>query len=423
MDDMKRVSLTLSHNALEWASTANEGTFPIIQEQPRSSRSNRSPSELSRDSFDPERTIPFPLYPFSQDYIDETYDLIDLKIYHKRGKTGFESSKDLYVDQGDVIAGRYQVLKEVGSAVFSKAIRALDLKENKEVCLKMVKNVKDYFDQSLDEIKLLRFLNRLDPDDEQGIVRLQDFFYYREHLFLVFELLKQHLYELQRQSLKICRDSTSEKYFFNLRRIQRIARQLVKTLSYLHSHNIIHADLKPENILVKDLASCTVKIIDLGSSCFVSDYLGTYVQSRSYRAPEVVLGVEYNQKVDVWSLGCILAELYSGQVLFQTSCLAELIIKIVNVRGVVPEWMIKEGKYSHQYYSSSGEMLRRSSSRNQSHTSESSHATCTLWGQRGPPSDEAFQDFVSRLLTIDPRKRPTAREISQHHWLRQNYDG
>ena len=58
-------------------------------------------------------------------------------------------------------------------------------------------------------------------------------------------------------------------------------------------------------------------MIDFGSSCFTSDQLSSYVQSRSYRAPEVILGLPYGQKVDVWSLGCILAELLSGYVLFQ----------------------------------------------------------------------------------------------------------
>lgn len=66
---------------------------------------------------------------------------------------------------------------------------------------------------------------------------------------------------------------------------------------------------------------CEVKVIDLGSSCFTTDHLSSYVQSRSYRAPEVILGILYNQKVDIWSLGCILAELVSGSVLFQVTLL------------------------------------------------------------------------------------------------------
>ena len=192
----------------------------------------------------------------------------------------------------------------------------------------MVKNVKDYFDQSLDEIKLLRYLNRLDPNDDQGVVRLLDFFYYREHLFLVFELLRQNLYDLQQKSIKDCGAVSSAAYYFSASRMKSIAKQILIALRFLHSKNIIHSDLKPENVLIKDAERCTVKVIDLGSSCFVTDYLGSYVQSRSYRAPEVVLGVDYDQKVDVWSLGCLLAELFTGFVLFQSVSLADLLAKV-----------------------------------------------------------------------------------------------
>ena len=193
----------------------------------------------------------------------------------------------------------------------------------------MVKNVKDYFDQSLDEIKLLRYLNKLDPNDEHGIVRLLDFFYYREHLFLVFELLRQNLYEVQQKSLRESRSVTSSGYYFSTARMKHITRQTLTALRFLHSKNIIHSDLKPENVLIKNLETCTVKVIDLGSSCFVTDFLGSYVQSRSYRAPEVVLGVDYDQKIDIWSLGCMLVELVTGFVLFQSTCLAELLAKVL----------------------------------------------------------------------------------------------
>ena len=71
-----------------------------------------------------------------------------------------------------------------------------------------------------------------------------------------------------------------------------------------------------QNILVKSLSRCVVKLIDFGSSCFVGDPHSSYVQSRSYRAPEVVLGMPYGQRIDVWSLGCILAEVFIGTALF-----------------------------------------------------------------------------------------------------------
>lgn len=96
--------------------------------------------------------------------------------------------------------------------------------------------------------------------------------------------------------------------------MQSITIQCLEALQFLHGLGLIHCDLKPENILVKSYSRCEVKVIDLGSSCFETDHLCSYVQSRSYRAPEVILGLPYDKKIDVWSLGCILAELCTGNV-------------------------------------------------------------------------------------------------------------
>lgn len=97
---------------------------------------------------------------------------------------------------------------------------------------------------------------------------------------------------------------------------QSITIQCLEALQFLHGLGLIHCDLKPENILVKSYSRCEVKVIDLGSSCFETDHLCSYVQSRSYRAPEVILGLPYDKKIDIWSLGCILAELCTGNVSF-----------------------------------------------------------------------------------------------------------
>jgi dual specificity tyrosine-phosphorylation-regulated kinase 2/3/4 len=74
----------------------------------------------------------------------------------------------------------------------------------------------------------------------------------------------------------------------------------------------VHCDLKPENILLKGPTKSTIKLIDFGSSCFENERLYTYIQSRFYRSPEVILGMPYGMPIDMWSFGCILAELYSG---------------------------------------------------------------------------------------------------------------
>jgi dual specificity tyrosine-phosphorylation-regulated kinase 2/3/4 len=87
-------------------------------------------------------------------------------------------------------------------------------------------------------------------------------------------------------------------------------------LVFLEKHKIIHCDLKPENILCANSVCRNLKIVDFGSGCFRDEQIYTYVQSRFYRSPEVILRIKYTEKVDIWSLGCILAELYTGEPIF-----------------------------------------------------------------------------------------------------------
>lgn len=98
--------------------------------------------------------------------------------------------------------------------------------------------------------------------------------------------------------------------------IRRFAVQILVSLKFLRSLHIIHCDLKPENILLKQPNRSAVKVIDFGSSCLEDERLYTYIQSRFYRAPEVILGLPYSTAIDMWSLGCILAELYTGYPIF-----------------------------------------------------------------------------------------------------------
>lgn len=94
-------------------------------------------------------------------------------------RTGFEENKELPIVLNRVIAGRYYVTEFLGSAAFSRVVQAHDLYSGIEVCLKIIKNDKDFLDQSLDEIKLLKFVNKHDPADERHILRLHDYFYHR----------------------------------------------------------------------------------------------------------------------------------------------------------------------------------------------------------------------------------------------------
>lgn len=95
--------------------------------------------------------------------------------------------------------------------------------------------------------------------------------------------------------------------------IRQIAHQILTSLAFLRRHSLIHCDLKPENILLKKRNNKReVKVIDFGSACFEHEKLYSYIQSRFYRAPEVLLGNEYATNIDIWSFGCILAEISNG---------------------------------------------------------------------------------------------------------------
>lgn len=138
--------------------------------------------------------------------------------------------------------------------------------------MKIIENNKDYFDQSIDEIKLLKFINCNGDVDEKNVLRIFDSFYHKEHLFLITELLKDNLYEYY----KFNREKEDE-FYFTLGRMQKITKQILEGLKYIHDLKLIHCDLKPENIMIKSYSRSEVKIIDFGSSCYIHDHLSSYV--------------------------------------------------------------------------------------------------------------------------------------------------
>ena len=138
--------------------------------------------------------------------------------------------------------------------------------------------------------------------------------FFRKHLVITFELFSINLYEfIQNNGFK----------GVSLSLIRRFAIQILQALKYLKEQRIIHCDLKPENILLKSEDKSGIKIIDFGSSCFINSRIYTYIQSRFYRAPEIILGIPYTPGIDMWSFGCILVELFTGRALFPGESEAE----------------------------------------------------------------------------------------------------
>jgi dual specificity tyrosine-phosphorylation-regulated kinase 2/3/4 len=131
--------------------------------------------------------------------------------------------------------------------------------------------------------------------------------------------------------------------------IRRFAIQLLQCLQFLREHTIIHCDLKPENVLLKCRNKSGIKLIDFGSSCFVHEKIYTYIQSRFYRAPEIMLAIPYTPAIDIWSLGCILAELFTGTAflsslgtpLFPGDSEPEQMALIIEVNGLPPPQLLE----------------------------------------------------------------------------------
>ena len=202
----------------------------------------------------------------------------DLKLIYDREKTGYEEEREMPIVINEVLAGRYQILSLLGQAQFSKAIEVKDLassNQKQRYCFKMILSNKDYLGQAFDEIKLLRYIKSNYNPDEVCIVNMHDYFYHREHLMILTELLKENLSDVYQQNPS----------YFTLSRLQLITKQVLTALLAMHKLHIIHNDLKPENILIKSYSNTLIKVIDVGSSVFFHDELQFYVQTRSYRAP------------------------------------------------------------------------------------------------------------------------------------------
>lgn len=162
-------------------------------------------------------------------------------------------------------------------------------------------------------------------------MRIFEQFTFRNHLILVFEMLSINLYDfLKRNQMKGVSESL----------VRRFAIQLLITLSFLREKNIVHCDLKPENILLRQTNKSGIKVIDFGSSTYENEQFYTYIQSRYYRAPEIMMGIRYTPAIDMWSLGCILYELYVGRPLFAGEDEKEQMQCIMEIKGMPPRSMI-----------------------------------------------------------------------------------
>jgi len=247
--------------------------------------------------------------------------------------------------------------------------------------------------------------------DEKNVLQIYDYFYHKEHLFIICELLRDNLYEFYKYN----RESGDE-FYFTLPRLRKITKQCLIALQFIHSINLIHCDLKPENILIKSYSRCEVKVIDFGSSCFTCDHLSSYVQSRSYRAPEVILGLPYDTKIDIWSLGCIIAELWTGKVLFHNESIPTLLARMVGILGPFDVEMLKSARYSHKYFTKNRSLYDKKEGQIGFTYLKPKR---TNLKSRLKTEDNQFIEFISKMLSLNPVNRPTASEALELPFLKE----
>lgn len=243
----------------------------------------------------------------------------------------------------------YEITERLGHGTFGQVLKCVagtpgdeDRHDKQPIALKIIKNKPAYFHQALVEVHILKMLNtEHDPEDKNRIVRMIDFFVYRKHLCIAFELLSVNLYDVLKQN---------QFRGVSMALIRVLTEQLLKAMMCLRQASVIHCDLKPENVLLSNMQHTRIKLIDFGSACFENHTVYSYIQSRFYRSPEVLLGLPYTTAIDMWSLGCICAELFLGLPIFPGHSEYDQLCRITEVCGKPPALMLDNGKMTKKFF-------------------------------------------------------------------------
>lgn len=319
-----------------------------------------------------------PSEPVKNNGLDNIYN--DL-IVSKEDEIKYEKKKISYI-----------VKDLLGTGVSGQAFKVFCPNDNNYYALKIIKNKAIITKFCLVEIKIMELLNEKDNNDQNHIIRLNDYFLYKNHLCIVLELLQKNLLELLEMN---------NSKGISLGSIRYISRQILQAVDFMHKLKIVHTDLKPENILLSvykddnneneksnlNLSNVNIqknnlnqinannmtnsinntnnisttsrinrkvqiKIADFGSACLLKNLESKeYIQSLYYRAPEVIIGMKQkNEKVDIWSIGCILGELYLGTPIMPGSSSYDQLYKIKTLIGECPQYMIEHCKKKDKYF-------------------------------------------------------------------------
>ena len=408
-------------------------------------------------------------------FLVQTYQVIQRNIKSRRdaeeaGARSKAATAPYYYPQVDeVLSGRYKIVGYLGRGSFgvvvkaivldtppqprnsgdgeenggtpdlrlsSESVRAEYLQPNKMVAIKISRKGSSFLQQGKREVSILERIHAFQetqPNQDLDLfVRALDSFFHEGHLCIVFELLADSLFDLIKYSWEVRPDRPG----LSLRMVRKMTHQLICALITLRNSRIIHCDLKPENIALAQPNRPRLKILDFGSSCLLSDSpinQFPYIQSRYYRAPEILLGTGYSCAIDIWSLGCIIAELYLGRPLFEGSNSITQLYCIIDVLGMPAESVLKNAVHLSRYFQragvdSEGRSILDPTVKTHTFTRNSIRELIESKNEPNTPLHiRYFSDLITRMLEWDPTQRITPLEAVNHNFVlygpKTNADG
>ena len=297
----------------------------------------------------------------------------------------------------------YEIICRLGGGSFADVYKAIEKSTGEYVAVKVLKKKYTNWEECL-ELRETKSLKKLQEDGKlskqkgiDNIIKLKEMIFIKETgtLNLIFEYMEKDLFELMKQ-----RNTTK----FTENQIRNILYQVLQGLSFMHKYGFFHRDLKPENLLI---IGDTIKIADFGLAREIRSIppYTEYVSTRYYRAPECILkSSNYNSPIDIWALGCIMAEMYlHPQPLFFGNNEKEVLYRICSVLGtpthaVWPEGMQQAKKYEIKFPNCPGTSL----------------------SQIIPSASKEAIELMYQMISWDPNKRATANNLLNHPFF-SNY--
>ncbi|OHT16425.1 CMGC family protein kinase [Tritrichomonas foetus] len=372
-----------------------KSTTPVVSNGPISPEEARVRFSDFLTAYEMEEILSFPdIY-----YVGKLQSKIEVDPNDEYNQGLDDETNNYKLVVGGHLAYRFEIVSLFGAGAFGQVVRCFDHKKKCPVAIKVIVNTEQMHEQGQIEAQIL---SKLNAKEQHHIVKAFDFFIFRSHICITFEILGINLFELSQQN---------EFKPLPIRLIRLYALQMFSALEQCHRVGAIHCDIKPENILLVPGSNALIKLIDFGSSCFEGHQKYEYIQSRFYRAPEVIIGTPYGPPMDVWSTALVLIELMIGQPLFPGDDEEEQLAMIASLLGEPPVEMVEQGKRKEEFFDIDNKMCENEHTMNRKPGSMNLSTVLQT-------NDRYLLDFLMRCLTWDPKVRLTAQQAMQHPWIR-----